>query len=245
MASREGGPPSPPGSRPRPFFQPQLFQFLIRDRDSTFTATFDAVFAGVDIRIPCTPVRAPRANAIGGRRRGRRAVRCAARPARRRTGHHRTDGDGDGDQERRQARPRHAQRHRSRISSQLSEVIHAGHMTQPGSRHPHGSAASYTTSGRSHDLTEFSAPTRGARPVSAIPENQTLSELRQMGDCCRMGRPGSAGRSGRGSRRGPETSTPATCTPRCRTRRRLLLRGVARSGAASTRGPPVRGRGSP
>jgi hypothetical protein len=29
---------------------------LIRDRDSKLTATFDAVFAGADIRIACTPV---------------------------------------------------------------------------------------------------------------------------------------------------------------------------------------------
>jgi putative transposase len=52
------------------------FRFLIRDRDSKFTAAFDEVFAGNSTRIIKSPVRSPRANSFAERYAGTLQREC-------------------------------------------------------------------------------------------------------------------------------------------------------------------------
>ena len=129
---------------------------MIRDRDSKFTAAFDAVFHGADIRIIRTPVQAPRANAIAERWIGTLRRECLdhmlitgprhlAAVLREFVDHYNTH------------RP-----HRS-----LDQHPPAGALPRPPARpsgpcDATGSAAWYTSICRSHEVSLFSASTGSA-----------------------------------------------------------------------------------
>ena len=131
----------------------EQFRFLIRDRDAKFTAAFDAVFTGADIAIIRTPVQAPRANAIAERFIGTPRRECLDHmliPRRRHLvmvlrefiEHYNT--------------------HRSHRSLHQHPPAGPtppprGATVRPLRREPF--LAWYTSICRSHDLTEFSAPT--------------------------------------------------------------------------------------
>jgi putative transposase len=137
----------------------EQFRFLIRDRDTKFTATFDTVFAGADIRIIRTPVRAPRANAIAERfigtlRRecldhllisGRRHLATVLREFVDHYNTHRPHRSLD------QHPPAAAlPRPPGRPSDRYDEIV---------------SAASYTSTCRSHDVAAYPAPTRSNQAI--------------------------------------------------------------------------------
>ena len=168
------------------------FRFLIRDRDSKFTTAFDAVFTGADMRIIRTPIRAPRANAIAERFIGTLRRECLD--------HLLITGPRHLDIVLREY-VQHFNAHRPHRA--LDQRPPAGDAPPPPARpsgryDETGSAASSTSTCRSHDVTGFSAPTgswvagrgRGSHCPVIPDEQQFACELR--GGLPRLPRSGSA-----------------------------------------------------
>jgi transposase InsO family protein len=132
------------------------YRFLIRDRDSKYTAAFDAVFASADIRIIRTPARAPRANAIAERFIGALRRECLD--------HILITGPRHLEVVLR-AYVQHFNTHRPHRSSHQRPPAGAtpplsAATIRPLRRDLLGGRASYMSTCRPHDVTGFSAPTR-------------------------------------------------------------------------------------
>ena len=144
------------------------FRFLIRDRDSKFTAAFDAVFTGADIRIIRTPIRAPRANAIAERFIGTLRRECLD--------HLLITGPRHLDVVLREY-TQHYNAHRPhrslRSAARPRAALHHAPARPSGRYDETGSAASSTSTCRSHDVTGFSAPTRTSNRQPTSPNYGT------------------------------------------------------------------------
>ena len=129
-------------------------KFLIRARDTKFTAASDAVFAAADGRILKAPIRAPRANAI--------AERWAASARRERLDRMLITSE------------RHLRLVLGEYAGHYNATARTGHCTRTRLRGARihlsqarisrfcggtGSAALSTNTPRSHDVTQFPAPT--------------------------------------------------------------------------------------
>ena len=145
-------------------------RFLIRDRDSKFTTAFDAVFAGADLRIIRTPVRVPRANAITERFIGTLRRECLD--------HLLITGPRHLEVVLREY-VQHFNTHRPHRSLDQRPPAGATSPQNPGPpsacSDETGSAASSTSTSRSHEVTQFSAPT-GRSTWTACPSRALVSQ---------------------------------------------------------------------